>query len=1095
MASDYTKIKAENVAEYGKGIGRIGPMLLANRYDDRTHFIYELLQNAEDALRRRENKVGHRSVRFTLSRDSLRVSHFGQPFTDRDVRGICGIGEGTKSADLTAIGHFGIGFKAVYAFTEAPAVHSGDEHFAIDSFVWPRQIPAETTETGETVFVLPFRKDDATAFDEISLGLQQLGARTLLFLREIEEIEWSVEGAGSGLYLREKPIRVGNFGRKILLVGQQDGKDPIDETWLIFSREVKTDAGNIAGHVEVAWLHNGSADSPRVLQVPDSTLVVFFPTILSTNLGLLLQGPYRTTPSRDNVPRNDVWNQRLVQETTGLLVASLGELRTLGLVDAALLRTLPIDRSKFPESSMFAPVFEGVRKALSESALLPQFGGGHVAAKCSKLARSQDLRNLFSSAQLATIYGVKGELAWITEDITEARAAELRRYLIDELHVAEVRPEDFFPLLKKTFLESQSDAWITQLYEYLSEQPTLQTVCARNDVPIIRLEDGSHVLAQADEVYLPSSIATDFPTVRKSLCASERARKFLREMGLNEPDPVDDVIRNVLPRYATATPTVSASEYASDVARVVRAFATDSQQRRMALITAVFECYFIAAVDADNGKRTFAIPLGVYLATERMTALFSGVPGVLLADDSYECLRGEDVRSLLESCGATRYLLPLPSVTEFGWEEKREMRRKGGCESCTYDVSLDDYMLRGLGNLLAQLPTFDSEKQKQKSRYLWEALGDLLDRRREGAFSGTYRWMYHHTRTYSFDAAFVRTLNETAWVPARDGTLQKPAYVVFDDTDWDVNPFLQSKIVFKPAIIDELAIQAGIEPAVLDLLKKLGLTSVADLRTKLGIADEPPIDKQGDGTTVADAVKGLLGESPQPTPPIPDPSIGDPTWQGGGSSSGGGTNGSGDGDGELGAGGAGTAGGGKGTHRGGTGSHGTKRPATHTGGDGPAGTGSRPFISFMGAHPDEEEPDPDGLTHEARLSLEVEAITLILSVEPELERTKTNNPGFDLFVPGPNCEPVRWLEVKAMKSDLHSRPVGMSHTQFECAQKHREDFWLYVVEYAGTAQARIVRIQDPAGKAQTFTFDHGWLNVAEITQPGEGALQEQSDKE
>ena len=25
-------------------------MLLANRYDDRTHFIFELLQNAEDAL-------------------------------------------------------------------------------------------------------------------------------------------------------------------------------------------------------------------------------------------------------------------------------------------------------------------------------------------------------------------------------------------------------------------------------------------------------------------------------------------------------------------------------------------------------------------------------------------------------------------------------------------------------------------------------------------------------------------------------------------------------------------------------------------------------------------------------------------------------------------------------------------------------------------------------------------------------------------------------------------------------------------------------------------------------------------------------------
>ena len=35
------------------------------------------------------------------------------------------------------------------------------------------------------------------------------------------------------------------------------------------------------------------------------------------------------------------------------------------------------------------------------------------------------------------------------------------------------------------------------------------------------------------------------------------------------------------------------------------------------------------------------------------------------------------------------------------------------------------------------------------------------------------------------------------------------------------------------------------------------------------------------------------------------------------------------------------------------------------------------------------------------------------------------------------------------------------------------------VEHAGDATLRIVRIQDPAGKARTFTFDHGWTDVAE----------------
>ena len=42
MASDYALIRTDNEREYGAGIGRWGPDLLTNRYDDRTHFIFEL---------------------------------------------------------------------------------------------------------------------------------------------------------------------------------------------------------------------------------------------------------------------------------------------------------------------------------------------------------------------------------------------------------------------------------------------------------------------------------------------------------------------------------------------------------------------------------------------------------------------------------------------------------------------------------------------------------------------------------------------------------------------------------------------------------------------------------------------------------------------------------------------------------------------------------------------------------------------------------------------------------------------------------------------------------------------------------------------
>ena len=135
-------------------IKRVGPMLLANRYDDRAHFILELLQNA-DELRRRSDGRGSRTVQFALSKELLRVSHFGQPFDAADVRGICGVGESTK--DFTAIGHFGIGFKSVYAFTDEREVHSGAEDFAIESFVWPVSAAKVNRSQDETVILVSRR--------------------------------------------------------------------------------------------------------------------------------------------------------------------------------------------------------------------------------------------------------------------------------------------------------------------------------------------------------------------------------------------------------------------------------------------------------------------------------------------------------------------------------------------------------------------------------------------------------------------------------------------------------------------------------------------------------------------------------------------------------------------------------------------------------------------------------------------------------------------------------------------------------------------------------------------------------------------------
>ncbi len=81
-----------------------------------------------------------------------------------------------------------------------------------------------------------------------------------------------------------------------------------------------------------------------------------------------------------------------------------------------------------------------------------------------------------------------------------------------------------------------------------------------------------------------------------------------------------------------------------------------------------------------------------------------------------------------------------------------------------------------------------------------------------------------------------------------------------------------------------------------------------------------------------------------------------------------------------------------------------------------------------------------------------------------------------------------------MTGSLSDRPVGMSRRQFEAAREHGADYWLYVVERAGSPdQARVVRIQDPGRRARTFTFDRGWLDVAEVDDTAEPTTEEHGD--
>jgi hypothetical protein len=132
------------------------------RYSEQVHFIYELLQNADDAGKRgtdeKEVKMG-----FVLRDHELVVWNDGRNFDDRDIAGVLAIGQSSK--DLTQIGTFGIGFKSIYVYTDRPEIYSGAARFCIENYLEAKGLDAMPPDLEQwagnerTVFRLPFKSN------------------------------------------------------------------------------------------------------------------------------------------------------------------------------------------------------------------------------------------------------------------------------------------------------------------------------------------------------------------------------------------------------------------------------------------------------------------------------------------------------------------------------------------------------------------------------------------------------------------------------------------------------------------------------------------------------------------------------------------------------------------------------------------------------------------------------------------------------------------------------------------------------------------------------------------------------------------------
>lgn len=118
----------------GRGLQRLSLEL----YSKDTHFVLELIQNADDNCYPEQfsqpNSKEVPSLKFVISNTTITVLNNETGFLEANVRALCDVGKSTKGAHRAGyIGQKGIGFKSVFRVSNTPEVHSNGFHIQFDA--------------------------------------------------------------------------------------------------------------------------------------------------------------------------------------------------------------------------------------------------------------------------------------------------------------------------------------------------------------------------------------------------------------------------------------------------------------------------------------------------------------------------------------------------------------------------------------------------------------------------------------------------------------------------------------------------------------------------------------------------------------------------------------------------------------------------------------------------------------------------------------------------------------------------------------------------------------------------------------------------
>ena len=503
---------------------------LTKLYTSSGHFIFELLQNAED--------VFATTVTFKLKHDKLIFEHNGtRSFDMKDIDSITNYGDSTKVYEEgNSIGKFGIGFKSVFEYTAAPEIHSTDYDFCIEELFIPRVIPSlNNYDTSKTIIILPFngQKDARTCFLEIKDSFEKLKATVLLFLRNISEINCIYETTQIKIN-RLDSYSEDNCPQKICRLQRivTDNKEIKKETTPLyykrFFKEISfVDENQETKKITIAiafkivctkddkkWKIQPLYDNET--KKPKGRIYAFFPCDSEQRRFCFhIHAPFALKPDREKL-REDPSNNKIIEEIGTLLCESMKELKTEGLVDLDLYKTLPNENDD-TDLDKYLIIRSKIENFFLNNPYILMADGTYQEPR-NKYIGLRNIQELISDKDLEIVTeSEKQNVFWVKNPMRNHRAYN---FLIS-LKVCEYNLADYLRMLiiyqkqsKQlyeqyiTSLEERGPEWFAKFYSLMSfSWSSIKAHCELADIRALKLcfcdDDKLHPF---DECYLSCEI-------------------------------------------------------------------------------------------------------------------------------------------------------------------------------------------------------------------------------------------------------------------------------------------------------------------------------------------------------------------------------------------------------------------------------------------------------------------------------------------------------------------------------------------------------------------------------------------------------------